>query len=421
MVSDRAAPGSRARARHWPILWLLTGLMLVTGFHAKPSLATSFNIDSTRIGVVTIEPGQTYWERFGHNAILIDLGDGSEPLLYNFGMFDFDQPGFMGKFIAGQMRYRLTVEPYRRSLADYQALGRGATLQWLALDPDQRRELIAILQWNALPENVYYRYDYFLDNCSTRVRDALDHALGGRLQRQLIGRSRGLSYRFEAMRLGAEPLWMGLGMSLGLGPFAERPLSRWDEAFVPMRLREALREVTTADGSPLVLSEQSLLPHRLHETAVAAPRWWPRFLILGVALAVLIGRLHARPRALAWALGSFWLLTGLIGLGLAGLWLASDHRAAWGNENLLLFDPLALALLPIASNLARRRAIGPWQQRLLLVILLLAGAAAFLKFLPFRFQDNIDWIVLMLPIHFAAWSATRKASKAHAVVVPAAV
>lgn len=383
------------RLRWIALIWLLTT--------AATALA------APRIGLVTMEPGQTYWERFGHNAILVDAGDGSQPLLYNYGMFDFDEPGFMAKFLRGRMRYRLVEQTYSESLSYYAAVGRGVGLQWLDLTPDQAQALAGFLAWNARPENAHYRYDYFLDNCSTRVRDALDLALDGQLKPQLVGRARGLSYRFEALRLGAEPLWMGLGMSLGLGPFAERQLSRWDEAFVPMRLRDGLREVRTAAGTPLVIGEQALLVHRLSETAVEAPSWWPRFLAVGLLLAGLIRWLAPRrPRLFSALAGGFWLLSGLTGLGLAALWLLTAHIAAWGNENLLLFNPLCLLLLPLAWRSWRS---GP-KPRLahiwLVAVTLLAGMAVFLKFLPFRVQDNIDWIALMLPIHLALYFALRR-------------
>ena len=380
---------------------VLLGLLLWLA--ALPVLA------APRIALVTMEPGETYWERFGHNALLVDTGDGEEPQLYNYGMFDFDEPGFFVTFMRGEMRYRLAVEGYSQSLAYYGSVGRGVTLQWLNLAPDQATALVEFLRWNAQPENAYYRYDYFLDNCSTRVRDALDLALDGRLKPQLIGRARGLSYRFEALRLGQRPLWMGLGMSAGLGPFAERQLSRWDEAFVPMRLREALREAKTADGAPLVLAERTLLAHRLAEAAIEPPRWWPRFLLVGLLGAWLLRWAAAsKPRLSAALAGAFWLSTGLAGLVLVALWTATTHIAAWGNENLLLFSPLALLLVPLA--LARMRGVAPprWAQTLLLAVTVLAAMAVFLKFLPFRVQSNLDWISLMLPLHLALYFSFRR-------------
>lgn len=372
---------------------LLSALLLVAACLPGQLLA------QPRIGLVTMEPGEPYWARFGHNAIVVDPADGSQPTLYNYGYFDFDEPGFLFNFLRGRMHYRLVALPMAQDLAYYAEEGRGVTVQWLAIEGADAVDLAAFLAWNAQPENAVYRYDYFTDNCSTRVRDALDQALDGALRAQLSGRSQGITYRHEALRLGQPLPWMHFGMHLGLGPFADRPLSRWDEAFVPMRLRDSLREVRLADGRPLVLSEEILLPHRLVPPQPEAPQWRARYALLGLALAIAALWLGSRrPRLLARLSLGLWLLCGLAGLGLLALWGLTTHVAAHGNENLLLFSPLALLLLPGTLALARGRAPShryPWWLRLVLAS---AALALFLKFLPFRIQANGDWIALMLPL-----------------------
>lgn len=388
----------RDRSRRHAALALVVGLLWL----ALAATAAA----APRIGIVTMEPGQPYWARFGHNAILVDAADGREPTLYNYGFFDFEEPGFLLNFLKGRMHYRLVALPMSSDLAYYRDEGRGVTLQWLDVEPDAAERLARFLAWNALPENAVYEYDYFIDNCSTRVRDALDTALDGALSRQLSGRSQGLTYRMESLRLGGGLPWMGLGMHLGLSDYADRPLSRWDEAFVPMRLRDSLREARTAAGTPLVLAEEMLLPHRLQAPPAEPPRWWPRFAFVGLVLAigalVLAGR---RPRTLAALAFGFWLACGLAGVGLAALWGLTEHRSAWGNENLLLVSPLCLLLLPGALARARGRTPGRLFVPVLKLVAASAGVAVFVSFLPFRPQDNLDWIVLLLPIHLALLKA----------------
>jgi len=366
----------------------LLSLLLSAGAHA-----------ATRIGLVTMEPGEAYWERFGHNAILVAPDDGSEPTLYNYGYFDFDEPDFLLRFAAGDMRYRLVALPVSEDLAYYSEVGRGVDLLWLDIAPDAAARLAEFLAWNAQPDNAYYRYDYFTDNCSTRVRDALDAALGGALRKQLSGRSHGLSYRTETLRLAGPVTWMALAIHLGAGPFADQFLSRWEESFVPMRLRDNLREMKTTSGSPLVIAERMLSPARLPPAPDAPPRWRWLFVVLGIGLALGLTALqHHAPRTAAALTGLCWALLGTIGLGLTALWALSTHRAGFGNENLLLFNPLCLALLPLAQTLARRRAPSARALQLLRLIAAMAALAMFLKFLPFRVQSNGDWIALVLPV-----------------------
>jgi hypothetical protein len=395
-------PLRRPRAFAWLVVF---SLLLCAAAAAAP-----------RVGLVTMEPGVDYWERFGHDAILIDEGtdDPDEPrqLLYNYGYFDFDQPGFLLHFAQGYMYYLLAAIPLDVDLASYRTEGRGVTLQWLDLTPVQAEKLARFLAWNARPEHATYRYDYFTENCSTKVRDALDAATDGLLRRQLSSPSQGLTYRSESVRLGSPLPWLGLSMHFALGPYADRPLSLWEEAFVPMRLRDALRSVRTARGTPLVLGESTLLPSRLPPPPQEAPNWRWRFLGLGIGLAVLvlIGARRA-PRTTAALSGVFWVLCGIAGLGLAAIWGFTEHRAIWGNENLLLTDPLCLLLLPGAFFLARGRLPPRWHRHLLLLVALIAGVALFLKFLPFRIEGNGDWIALFLPIHLAlAYSARMAAS-----------
>ena len=384
----------RARVdRHWIVL----ALLLMLAAMAPPAHAQA---PAPRIGVMTMEPGEEFWERFGHDAIVID--DGRAPVSYNFGFFDMGEPGFVRNFVRGRMRYYLVALPLGDDLASYQAEGRGVTVQWLDLSADEARSLASALADNARPEHARYRYDYYTDNCSTRVRDALDRALGGRLRTQLSGRSRGNTWRSESVRLAWPAKWMAFGFHLGLAGAADRPLSRWDEAFIPMRLRESLRLATGSTGSALVREETVLLPHRLSLPPDEMPRWRVPALLVGLVAAFglsWLGRRH--PRALGVVAFAFWTVAGLLGALMLFLWLGSDHLAAHGNENLLLLSPLCLLLLPTGWRVMRGRPLSPRSRQVLWLIAGSAAIAGFLKFLPFRPQQNVEWVLLLLPVHLA--------------------
>src|SRR5690606_29824312 len=355
-----------------------------------------------RIGVMTMQPGEIFFERFGHNAIVVDDPALAEPVSYNFGFFDMEEPDFTSRFVRGDMRYRLVALPLSQDLAYYREVGRGVSVQWLDLDAAQARGLADALADNARPENAVYRYDYFTDNCSTRVRDALDTALGGMLQRQFTSRSRGNTFRGDAVRLASPAAWMWLGFDLGLGPSADRPNSLWQDAFVPMRLANALAGLRLEDGRPLVVDTEQLLPHRLSPEPAEAPRpWWP-WLLVGLALAAGVGMLgRARPAILAAAAMPFWTICGVLGLVMLALWGLTDHRAAWANHNLLLVPPLALLLLHGGWRIARGRDAGPVFRVLAWTIALGAVLALFLHLLPVQPQRNAHWIGLLLPVHLA--------------------
>lgn len=355
-----------------------------------------------RIGVVTMEPGEIFFERFGHNAIVVDDPASGRRISYNFGYFDLDEPNFFANFIHGQMRYWLVALPLEQDMARYRQLGRGASLQWLDLTADQARALADSLEARASGEGARYRYDYFTSNCSTQVRDALDEALGGILKTQLTGRSQGNTYRSESVRLAAPAAWMAIGFHVGLADYADKPLSRWEESFIPMRLRDALREVKLADGRPLVMAEDVLHDHRIGQPPAEAPRLRVPALFTGIALALAALWLGRRvPRALAGLALGFWTVAGLAGLTMLFIWFGSAHVAGHGNENLLLLSPLCLLLLP--GGWARLRGREPSVRFRWLLRIVVAGAAVagFLKFLPFRPQENVEWVLLLLPLHWA--------------------
>ena len=362
-----------------------------------------------RIGLMTMQPGTIFFERFGHDALVVDDPSHDEAISYNFGFFDTAEPGFVGRFVRGDMRYMLVALPLQQDLQYYRQVGRGVSMQWLNLSDTQATHLADALAYNALPEHARYRYDYFTDNCATRVRDAIDGALGGALKKQIEGRSHGNTYRSESVRLASPATWMWLGFDVGLGPAADQPLSVWQESFVPMRLADALREVNGSNGKPLVLSEQRLLPQRLPPEPVEFdPPWWP-WLLAGLALAgIAIWAARRAPRTVAGFAIPFWLLCTLLGALLLFLWCCTAHRFAWANHNLLLFNPLCLLLLPGAWRVARGRKAGPWFGRWLALVAACVVVALFLLWLPAIPQSNARWIALLLPIHIGLWQALRR-------------
>lgn len=401
-VSSRASTAAPIR-RGWAWLFLCL-LLLVSGAFAQERSTTKPEADAPRIGVMLMAPGEIFWERFGHNAILVVEPDG-EATSYNFGFFDLDEPDFIARFVRGDMRYMLAALPYQQDLVLYREEGRGVIIQWLDLTPAQSRELAEALALNALPQNARYRYDYFKDNCSTRVRDALDRALGGDLRRQVDGRSHGLSWRDEALRLASPAPWMWLGFDLGLGPAADQPMTLWEEAFVPRRLSDTLHQAKNAQGAPLVIGTQPVLPHRVAPDPDAKPvRWW-LWTASGLAMAAAIAWLgRRRPRALAAFALPFWGVAGLAGGLMLFLWFGTEHRMGWSNHNLFLLNPLAWLALPGGWRVLRGRAATAGFQRVLVALTVMAAIGLFVHWLPAQPQQNGHWIGLLLPLHLAlAW------------------
>lgn len=390
-------------------LSLLLALLLLGIAPARAGVANApgANLD---VSLITYGPGETYWERFGHDAIELRDTVSGEAVSFNYGVFDFDERGFLLNFARGHMHYLMDAASSEQDESYYRDAGRSITRQQLALTAEQAAALRDFLLWNLRPENVGYNYDYYADNCTTRVRDALDKALGGVLKAQLTGHAGGMTYRQQTVRLMSAQPWLMLILDLGLGPYADQPLDAWHESFLPMVLQRELRgvQVTDAQGhvSPLLRSEQELSKNRLDIPPATAPDLRLPLALAGLALAALL--LAARRY---WPLGHallgalYLLFAGLVGLILLVLWTLTTHHSAWANANLLLFNPLAFLLLQAAWHVRHGLLPSRFANIVLLLQLLAAMAAILLHLLPGTVQQNQPWLLFALPCWLAlAWS-----------------
>lgn len=373
--------------------------------------------DELWVTVVTFGPGEEVWERFGHNALWIHDARAGTDIAWNWGLFDFAQPDFLQRFLSGDTKYWMAGEDAYRMIAAYHEIGRNITLQRLDLTHAQAAALRDFVQWNSLDENKYYRYDYFRDNCSTRLRDAIDRVLGGALKRATDTVTTELTYRGESVRLTSGDRPIQLGIDVALGRPADRPLTEWESFFIPMRLRDALRTVTVTspDGHPVALvSDQRVIPPTSGPGVVVPPE--PpslvlRYLALGLLIAaftVVLRILGRSNRGAMWGtalIGMLWsLLCGVIGLLLIYMWAFTRH-VFWGwNENLLLLSPLSLALvILVPAALLRSRGIRP-ARAVSRIVAVLGVLALFLALFPGG-QANLAIVALALPVHLAlAWS-----------------
>ncbi len=396
-------------SRNLLLLVLLT-LTMIAPAHASIANAPGANLE---VSLITYGPGETYWERFGHDAIELRDSVSGEAVNFNYGVFDFNEANFFLNFARGRMHYLMDAAPSAIDESFYVEAGRSVTRQRLAFSADQAAALRDFLLWNLRPENAGYNYDYYADNCTTRVRDALDKALGGVMKVQLTARPGGMTYRQQTDRLMSAQPWLMLVMDLGLGPYADQPLNAWQESFLPEVLQTQLRGIRIDDGhgglQPLLRGEQLVSPNRLEVPPTSAPDLRLPLALAGLLLAVLIV-LARRGWPTGYALlGTLFLLcAGIIGLVLLALWTLTTHRSAWANANLLLFNPLAFLLLPTLWRSRRGFAASRFMDGLIALQLLAIVIAVLLHLLPGTVQQNQPWLLFALPCWLAlAWSLRR--------------
>jgi hypothetical protein len=335
--------------------------------------------DSAQVALLTMEPGREVYSLFGHSAFRI-----SDPSLgldrtYNFGTFDFAQPFFILRFARGQLDYLLDTAPYEAELAKYAYLERPIIEQRLALSPEAVRALYALLETNALPENRAYRYDFFFDNCSTRLLAALDSALAAAGQPRIelpAAQAPGTFRELLAPYLVSVPL-LRLGINLGLGLPTDREATAREATFLPLELMRQF-DGATVGGRPLVMATDTVVVVPGY-TAPRAAFDWPlvlAWLLLAAGFTgTALGRWRRRPasRALLLADVVLFAAVGLAGLILALLWFGTEHQVTGPNLNLLWAWPTHLG----AAWRLRRSTMPRGLRIYLLVAALTAFAAVF--------------------------------------------
>lgn len=363
---------------------------------------------AVRVFLLTMGNGAEVWELFGHTAIWIHDDRTARDTVFNWGVFDRSQPNFIPRFLKGLMLYQMGGTSMAQLMYEYRYFNRSVISQELNLTAPQKDLLLAIIRVNARPENLQYRYDYFIDNCSTRPRDILDRVLGGRL-RPGADSVTTHSYRWHALRLMQGDALLALGVDIGLGEPADRPVTRWQEMFLPRELHDwvATRQVPDSTGAlrPLVKSERVLFQATRPPEFESPPRFgwlWITGLVVG-ALFAWLGFAARRgshgARVGAAVLYAVWATTcGVLGVILTLLWTVTDHRFAHANENLLLFNPLWLALAVMLPMYVLRGRAASATRGLVLAMAALAAIALAAHAVMLSRQDNLAIIGLALPV-----------------------
>lgn len=384
--------------------------------HAELKLLGAGDRDPLKISVLTFGPGDHPFFKFGHDALWIHDDAEKTDRVYNFGTFSFDSPRLIFDFLHGRMTYWLSVSGLPATLASYEHENRSIRAQELQLDPAVKRRLKERLDVNAQPQNRAYKYDYFADNCATRVRDAIDWATGGRLRE--VGRAPArLSLRDQALRMTVSYLPLYVAIDLVLGPAADRPIDRWAEMFIPEELADAVGAVQMPAGESGALVPLATPAQLLFAAARTPPPHVPpplRGAFFGVGLLVgalfwLLGRsasadglargVRIAARAtMGVALAVWGLVVGFVGCFLIYVWGWTDHAVAHRNQNLLVCAPWSIALLVLGIGVAVGWRRGTRAARVVAAAALAATIAALLvKVGIVQHQDNGRWIAFFGP------------------------
>ncbi len=363
--------------------------------------------DSATVSLLTMLPGREVYSLFGHSAIRIRDDAAGLDRTYNFGTFSFEQPFFVLRFLRGSLDYSLATDPFGLTLDQYRYLRRPIVEQTLAVGPDVARALYDRLELNALPEHRDYRYDFFWDNCSTRLLDAIDSSLvdTGRAGLTVPATTEPQTFRqLLAPYIAGRPL-VETGLNLALGAPGDRRATAREEAFLPLRLADQL-DRATVDGRPLVARRDTLFWVPGAGLPAPAPRWplWLGWTVAALGLATTAAGWRRGPTR--WGrVGDVALfgVVGVVGLVVFLLWAATTHDVMGPNWNLLWAWPTHLAL---AAVLARRLPGPRWRVYLVVAAVVTGLTVALWALLPQRLPLPLLPIALLLAVRLGVW-ATR--------------
>ena len=296
------------------------------------------------ISLVTCYPGSRNYELYGHTMIRVQIE--GQDLLFNYGIFNFKQSGFIYRFVKGDCDYSLAAYPMQYLTQGYE--DRKIVEQVLDLDDAQKVDIISFLWNNVQPENAVYRYGWAYNNCATKPRDIIENAVGGSLEYGNPKRGEA-TFRSIMAYFDKNYPWQQFGIDMVLGYDLDHKLDYREQMFSPIILMEAMADATQErDGKRIpVVKATNILVEGGDEGAVLGPTpmvLTPMFvltLLLVIVLALTIKE-RLSKRHYRWLDSVVFGVYGLVGVLVAFLTFVSSHYGTSSNLHIVWLHPLLL-------------------------------------------------------------------------------
>lgn len=376
-------------------LLALTLLLLCSWGAAAQDLSAVPLSDSAYASVLTCGPGDEFYTTFGHSAIRICDPAIELDVVYNYGTFDFDIPHFYWTFARGDLNYCLSRSGFAGFMLEYGYEGRAVWEQRLRLSSQEVRNLFILLEQNYLPEYRYYQYDFFRDNCATRVRDMAASALCHRtLSPEVTGDTnrsyRNILYQSTEKKL----LWWRFAVDMALGLRCDHRCSNYEYMFSPLEMKALLDTLTTSDTHEPLAEPARML---LEETRDPLADSFPPALLFGLMLLVVavvsfVG--YRRKWTLHWMDATLYAAVFLVSVLVMFLWFCTAHYCTKVNLNILWASPLFVYFA------IRQRRSCRWLIYLQM-LLLLAAATMTIAPLPQQLNSAVAPICAILFLRLA--------------------
>jgi hypothetical protein len=298
----------------------------------------------SKISVLTCGPGNELYSTFGHSAFRVEDPSLGIDAVYNYGVFDFEAGNFYWNFAKGRLYYTLARQSFVRFLFEYKYENRWVVEQTLQLSLAEKNTLFQFLETNNLSENRVYQYDFFYNNCSTKIWDVLQESLNGKL----VFDDAYLDHLYTFRQLIHQNLtsnsWSAFGIDLALGSVIDRTATPQEHLFLPSYVMKQLM-TSKIDKHPLTLKKRILnqsTPSKTPTNFLGTPLF---FLLSFMGLTLIITLFDYKNKTRnRWLDFTLFFITGTAGLVIFFLWFLTDHIWTVANYNLLWAFPLNIVI-----------------------------------------------------------------------------
>ncbi len=287
-----------------------------------------------RVSLLTCSPGDEVYSTFGHSALRIVDSSGVSDIVFNYGTFNFEEPDFYSKFLKGRLLYFVSTMYFDDFKEEYLSTGRSITEQVINFSAAEKIALENFLYTNAREENRYYNYDFFLDNCTTRLRDIIiRYKTGYPPLKPTMPSNTSFRQAIHSNLYKYEKYWNALGIDILFGLAADKTMTTSQSEFLPDNLMLALD--TSSMHQPLV-SYTTIMPPTevIKNETIFTPA-----VVFTLLFLLVVGVGFSQSKAAAIFLNGFdgllFFLTGVLGILFIFLWIASGHTIVKNNLNLV--------------------------------------------------------------------------------------
>jgi hypothetical protein len=326
---------------------IIAAIFLVWSFHDLQAQQDS--LCDVQISLLTCSPGEDLYSIWGHSALRVVDRSTNTDIIYNYGTFDFDDPGFYSKFTRGKLLYFVSVDKFQNFLEEYEYYQRGITEQVLNLSCTERGKLFSALQENAKDANKYYKYDFMVDNCTTRLRDIVFKNANEQISTRDIRPNDKITFRklIHKYMDSSHQYWSKLGIDISLGTPLDKKLTNNETMFLPDYLLKGFDSTSlsnVAHRRSLVSEKREILKPTLPKPKTTVVTPFVVFTILFLLVATL-SFFRKADKFLSVFDFILFFLTGTLGVFLLFMWFGTDHPECKNNFNLAWALPFHFAVI----------------------------------------------------------------------------